>query len=307
LKKSKIKAPHDAIKGSWVDRYAPLQVRPMLRLARADRPIGTWLLLWPCLWAITMATDKGSLPEFELMVLFALGAIFMRGAGCTLNDIIDRKFDGLVERTALRPIPSKQISVVGAFIFLCLQLAGGLWVLLQLNPFAQIIGASSLGLMVIYPFMKRITYWPQFILGLTFNWGAFLGWAAVTGTIELGAIYLYAGGVFWTLGYDTIYAHQDKEDDMMIGIKSTALKLGQASKLFIFLFYTIAVILFGMAGHASGQGGVYMLGVSFMIIHLIFQIGRVDLDNSESCLEVFRLNTWTGLILFAGVFGDQLL
>ena len=307
MKKSKIKAPQDAIKGSWVDRYAPLQVRPMLRLARADRPIGTWLLLWPCLWAITMATDEGSMPNFELMVLFALGAIFMRGAGCTLNDIIDRKFDGLVERTALRPIPSGQISVVGAFIFLCLQLAGGLWVLLQLNPFAQIIGASSLGLVVIYPFMKRITYWPQFILGLTFNWGAFLGWASVTGASELGTIYLYAGGVFWTLGYDTIYAHQDKEDDMMIGIKSTALKLGRASKLFIFLFYTIAVILFAMAGHASGQGGFYMLGVSFMIIHLIFQIRSVNLDNPESCLEVFRLNTWTGLILFAGVFGDQLL
>jgi 4-hydroxybenzoate polyprenyltransferase len=254
-----------------------------------------------------MAADRGDIPDLELMTLFALGAMFMRGAGCTLNDIIDRKFDGLVDRTARRPIPSEQISVFGAVIFLVLQLLAGLWILLKLNEFAQIVGISSLVLVIIYPFMKRITYWPQFVLGLTFNWGALLGWAAVRGTLDLPAIYLYVGGVFWTLGYDTIYAHQDKEDDMMIGVKSTALLFGGGSKLFIFIFYVIAVTLFGMAGHAAALMPFYILALAATTIHLIFQIGRVDLDNSESCLHVFRSNMWTGWILFAGILGAQLL
>jgi len=212
---------------SWIDRVPGEGLRPYLRLARLDRPIGTWLLLLPCWWATAMAAPGWPDPWF--LGLFAVGALVMRGAGCTVNDIADREFDKKVARTAGRPIASGQVSVAQALAFLALQLGIGLAVLLQFNGYTVILGVSSLALVAIYPFAKRVTYWPQFVLGLTFNWGALVGWAAVTGGLEAPAVLLYAAGILWTMGYDTIYAHQDKEDDVLIGVKSTALKFGAAT------------------------------------------------------------------------------
>ena len=213
--------------GNWIDRWVPAPVRPYLRLMRLDRPIGTWLLLLPAWWSLALAAPRW--PDLGLMALFALGAVVMRGAGCTVNDIADHKFDAQVARTAARPIPSGAVSVLQALCFLGLQLGIGLAILLCLNGAALAWGAASLLLVIPYPFMKRITWWPQAWLGLTFNWGALLGWVAVTGRLDAAPLALYAAGLFWTLGYDTIYAHQDKEDDILIGVKSTALRLGAAT------------------------------------------------------------------------------
>ena len=207
-----------------VERAAPRFARPFVALARLDQPVGVWLLLWPCLWAIGLASD--GLPDIGLLALFTAGAFVMRAAGCTLNDIFDRDFDARVERTRRRPLPSGAIGVKGAVAFMAVLLGAGLAILLQLNLFAILLGAGSLLLVVLYPLMKRITYWPQAFLGLTFNYGALLGWAAVEGGIGWPAGLLYAGGIAWTLGYDTIYAHQDKEDDLLIGVKSSAIALG---------------------------------------------------------------------------------
>jgi len=209
----------------WIDRRLPAAWRPYCRLMRLDRPIGTWLLLFPCWWSAALAAEGW--PDLWLFALFAIGAVVMRGAGCTVNDWADRDFDGKVARTAARPIPSGAVSPRQALIFLVAQLLVGLLVLLQLNWFAIGVGAASLLLVFPYPFMKRITYWPQAWLGLTFNWGALVGWAAVRGDLTLAPVLLYIAGVFWTLGYDTIYAHQDKEDDILVGVKSTALALGE--------------------------------------------------------------------------------
>ncbi|MEE8393943.1 MAG: 4-hydroxybenzoate octaprenyltransferase, partial [Rhodospirillales bacterium] len=237
--------------GNWIDRFAPAAVRPYLRLARLDRPIGTWLLLLPCWWSVALA-GPGLAEGARLFALFAIGALIMRGAGCTLNDIVDRDFDARVQRTAGRPIPSGQVSVVKAFAFLAMELLGGLLVLVQFNGFAIAVGACSLGLVAVYPFVKRFTYWPQAVLGLTFNWGALLGWAAVKGDLGVPALALYGAGVLWTLGYDTIYAHQDKEDDLLIGIKSTALRLGANTRPFLFAFYGGALALIAAAGLLAG-------------------------------------------------------
>ena len=204
----------------WIDQIAPHWSRGYLKLARLDRPIGTWLLLWPCLWSIALASPANTAtPPYDLLLLFALGAMVMRGAGCTYNDIVDRDFDAKVTRTALRPIPAGDVTIRQAWLFLGLQLLIGLVILLQFNLVTVGLGLASVLLVVTYPFMKRITYWPQAWLGLTFNWGALMGWTAVTGSLGWPAVALYAAGFCWTLGYDTIYAHQDKEDDALIGVK----------------------------------------------------------------------------------------
>ena len=218
----------DAPRRNWVDRFAPAAVLPYCHLARLDRPIGTWLLFWPCWWSLALAAhwQGNGLPDIWLMVLFGIGAITMRGCGCTYNDLVDREYDGRVARTRSRPIPSGRVSVFQAKAFLVFQALVGLAVLLQFNWFAVVLGAASLLVVAVYPFMKRITYWPQFVLGLAFNWGALLGWAVVTGGLHPAPVVLYIAGIAWTLGYDTIYAHQDKEDDALIGLKSSALKLG---------------------------------------------------------------------------------
>ena len=239
--------------GSWIDRLMPSWSRSYLKLARADRPIGTWLLLWPCLWGIILAA-RGDLNEvrIDLIALFTVGAVVMRGAGCTYNDIVDRDFDAKVARTALRPIPSGDVGVPRAWMFLGFQLLIGFIILLQFNVLTIALGVASLALIATYPFMKRITYWPQAWLGLTFNWGALMGWTAVTGSITWPAIALYAAGFFWTLGYDTIYAHQDKEDDALIGVKSSALALGNQTIPFIISMYGVTVLLLALASSMVG-------------------------------------------------------
>ena len=217
--------------GNWVDNRAPAWARPYLRLARLDRPIGSWLLLLPCWWSAGLAAVAARAPvNVWHVVLFFIGAFAMRGAGCTWNDIVDRDLDAKVERTRSRPIPSGQVSVQAAAAFLLLQALVGLAVLLQFNRFTILVGFASLAVVAIYPFMKRITYWPQIVLGLAFSWGALMGWPAVFGRLDLPVYLLYAGSIAWVIGYDTIYAHQDRDDDALIGIKSTALLFGDRTK-----------------------------------------------------------------------------
>lgn len=295
----------DSHNKNWVDSFAPNFAKPYLRLARADRPIGTWLLLWPCWWAIALAADKNHWPNWQLLALFAIGAYVMRGAGCTLNDIADRNFDGMVARTRSRPIPSGQVSVPQAIIFMLTLSIIGLWVLGQFNTYAITVGLLSVPIIIIYPFMKRITYWPQLILGLAFNWGALLGWAAVTGELSKPAYLLYTGGIFWTLGYDTIYAHQDKDDDALIGVKSTALKLGRFTKPWLLFFYTSASVCFIAAGHEVGLTPIFLGGASLMTFHMVWQIIALDLDDSERCLRIFKSNTIIGWLLFLGIVAGK--
>ena len=290
---------------SWIDRLAPPDTRPYLRLARADRPIGTWLLLLPCWWSVALATP--SWPDATMFILFAIGSLVMRGAGCTINDIVDRDYDARVARTATRPIPSGQISVPKAVLFLGLQLLLGLFILLQFNAFAVALGAGSLILVVLYPFMKRFTYWPQLFLGFTFNWGALLGWTAVKGDLGAPAVALYAAGVLWTLGYDTIYAHQDKDDDSLIGIKSTALKFGASTRPWLVGFYGVTVVLMAMAGFLAGLSWPFYLGLALGALHLAWQIGSVDITDPRNCLAKFKSNRDFGLVVLAGIIASQAL
>src|SRR5579863_120562 len=251
--------PSDIRRGDWVERWLPGWAEPYARLARLDRPIGTWLLLFPAWWGIALASRW---PDPVLLLLFAVGAVAMRGAGCTLNDIADRDYDGKVARTRMRPLPSGRVSVWQAALFMALQLALGAAILFSHNRMSIVLGLAVLGLIGSYPFMKRITWWPQLFLGLNFNWGALIGWTAVTGRVAWPALLLYLGGICWTLGYDTIYAHQDKEDDARIGVKSSALALGPHTRPFLFTFYAAAALLWGSAGAASGLGAVFYLALA---------------------------------------------
>ena len=291
--------------GTWIDRLAPAPARPYLRLIRVDRPIGTWLLLFPCWWSIALAAEGP--PDLRLMVLFAVGAVIMRGAGCVLNDIADRDFDSLVARTRARPIASGEISVPRAVLFMALLLLVGLSVLIQFNDFAIALGIASLPLVAVYPYAKRFTHWPQAVLGLTFNWGALLGWAAVRGGIDPAALALYAGGVFWTLGYDTIYAHQDKDDDALVGIKSTALKLGDATRPWLFAFFGAAVVFFALAGWLAHLAWPFFAALTLAGLHLLWQAGRVNLAEATDCLAMFRSNRAVGWIVLSGIVAARVL
>jgi 4-hydroxybenzoate polyprenyltransferase len=293
--------------GNWVDNRAPAWARPYLRLARLDRPIGSWLLLLPCWWSAGLAAVAARAPvNIGHVVLFFIGAFAMRGAGCTWNDIVDRDLDAKVERTRSRPIPSGQVSMQAAAAFLLLQALVGLAVLLQFNRFTILVGFASLAVVAIYPFMKRITYWPQIVLGLAFSWGALMGWPAVFGRLDLPVYLLYAGSIAWVIGYDTIYAHQDRDDDALIGIKSTALLFGDRTKPLLVLFYAIAIVLLALAGWRAGAGIVFALGLMAFAAHLVWQIGRLDIDDPELCLAVFKSNRDAGLILFAALVLDAL-
>jgi 4-hydroxybenzoate polyprenyltransferase len=296
----------DIPRGSWIDRLLPAAARPYARLMRLDRPNPIWLLLLPCWWSLAMAGPPGIGPELTLMLIFAIGSVVMRGAGCTYNDIVDREFDAKVARTAPRPIPSGQVSVRQAIVFLVAQMLVGFLILLLFNRFTILLGVLSLVLVLTYPLMKRVTYWPQAVLGLTFNWGALMGWAAVTGGLDWAAIALYAGGIAWTLHYDTIYAHQDKEDDALIGVKSTALKLGAQTKPWLGGFSIATVILFEIAVASAGLGWPAMLAVAAVALHLTWQILTVHLDDPADCLAKFRSNRWIGWILLAGIVAGRL-
>ena len=288
--------------GNWVDSLAPSWSRPYLRLARLDRPIGSWLLLLPCWWSSALAAIAGGrLPNLAHIVLFFIGAFAMRGAGCTWNDIVDSDLDRAVERTRSRPIPSGQVSVTQAALFLIAQSVVGLLVLLAFNGFTILLGIVSLAIVAIYPFMKRITYWPQIVLGLAFSWGALMGWAAMFGRLDYPALLLYAGSIAWVIGYDTIYAHQDSEDDALIGIKSTALLFGSRTKPMLAVFYSAAVVLIGIAGFGAGGGLVFVLGLLAFAAHLCWQVVRLDIADPDNCLAVFKSDRDAGLILFAGL------
>ena len=292
--------------GNWVDTLAPPWSRPYLRLARLDRPIGSWLLLLPCWWSAALAAlvahDLSRLPI--VIALFFVGAFAMRGAGCTWNDITDRDLDAMVERTRSRPIPAGQVSVPQAFVFLVVQALIGLTVLLQFNRFAVATGVASLAIVAVYPFMKRITWWPQVVLGLAFSWGALMGFAVILGRIDATALVLYAGSIAWVIGYDTIYAHQDAEDDALIGVKSTARLFGQRTHQALIAFYALAVALIGCAIRLAGGGLPAWLGLAAFAAHLAWQIARLKIDDPALCLRVFKSNRDAGLLLFAGLLVD---
>jgi 4-hydroxybenzoate polyprenyltransferase len=292
--------------GNWVDSLAPVWAQPYLRLARLDRPIGSWLLLMPCWWSVALATIAGRerFPNFWHLILFFIGAFAMRGAGCTWNDIVDRDLDGRVERTRSRPIPSGQVTLRQAAAFLILQALIGLAVLLQFNRFAIGMGIASLAIVAVYPFMKRITYWPQIVLGLAFSWGALMGWAAAFGRLDWPALLLYAGAISWVIHYDTIYAHQDRDDDALVGLKSTALLFGPRTRPMLALFSGGAVVLIAIAGMRVEAGLVFYLAVAAFAAHLVWQIARIDISQTALCLKLFKSNRDAGLILFAGMLLD---
>lgn len=291
--------------GNWVDSLAPSFSRPYLRLARLDRPIGSWLLLMPCWWSVGLAgMHEGHFPSPWHIALFFVGAFAMRGAGCTWNDLVDRDLDERVERTRSRPIPSKQVTVAQATLFMVAQALVGFLVLIQFNRYTVITGLASLLVVVIYPFMKRITYWPQIFLGLAFSWGALMGWPAAFGRLDWPALVLYAGSICWVIGYDTIYAHQDREDDLLVGIKSTALLFGERTPTILASFYIVAVVLISAAGLIAGGGLIFTVGLIAFAAHLAWQMTRLDIDDTAHCLVLFKSNRDAGLILFGAMLLD---
>jgi 4-hydroxybenzoate polyprenyltransferase len=294
----------DATDRNWVDRFAPPWSRPYLRLSRADRPAGTWLLLLPCWWSLALAcaADRWTLGDLWLAAAFAIGAFLMRGAGCTWNDVTDRHFDGRVARTRSRPIPSGQVTARQALAWGVAQALLAFGVLLTFNTFAIWVGVASLVFVTIYPFMKRYTWWPQVFLGLAFNWGAWMGWAGHFGELGLAPALLYLGGIAWTIHYDTIYAHQDRSDDELIGVRSTARLFGSRTRERLALFSAAAVVCIAGAAAAALWGqwmalAIALAGVALFAADLARQLRALDIDDAALCLSLFRENRRSGLIL----------
>lgn len=296
-----------------IDRIAPAFARPYLRLMRADKPIGTWLLFIPGFWSIGIGTFAGGplvaggegdklYPDFYIILLFMIGSFVMRGAGCVINDILDRDIDGNVERTKTRPIPAGEVTVTAAIIFLGILCLIGLGILVQLNQFSIILGAASLLPVAVYPLMKRITNWPQAWLGLTINWGALLGYAAVAGKLGPAAFLLYAAGILWTLGYDTIYGHQDKADDAIIGVKSSSLALGDKTRPFVAVCYTLVILLILATGPFANMYLLFYLLMIPAILHAIWQVLAMDIDDPEQCLKIFKSNRDFGLLVAVAIY-----
>ncbi|MBI76230.1 MAG: 4-hydroxybenzoate octaprenyltransferase [Rhodospirillaceae bacterium] len=292
---------------SWLVKNTPKNWHPFIRLARFDRPIGSWLLLFPCWWSLSMATHNFLLLHdiIYLFTIFGIGALVMRGAGCTYNDIIDRDFDSKVSRTKSRPLPSGEVTLNKAIFFLGMLIIIGFLILSTLNNYAILVGVLSLILVFTYPFMKRVTFWPQLFLGLTFNWGVLLAWAAVKEEISFTAVLLYFGGIFWTLGYDTIYAHQDRIDDPDAGVKSTARILGPGSKPWLYLFYLLALILFGCAGLTLGISWPFYLGLTFGAVQLLWQVWDLDLKSPKDCLAKFKSNRLFSWLFLGGILASH--
>lgn len=296
-----------AAKKSWVE-YAPNRLRPYLYLTRIDKPIGTLLLFYPCTWSITMASYALQTPfttPLTYISLFGIGALVMRGAGCTINDMWDKNLDKSVARTKERPLARGDISLPQAVGFLGLQLSAGLAVLTQFNWYSILLGASSLSVVTIYPFMKRVTYWPQAVLGLAFNWGALLGWSAVAGSVNWSvALPLYAGGFCWTLVYDSIYAHQDKTDDVQVGIRSTALLFGEQTRPILSALSASSISLITLAGYLNEQGSLFYAGTTLAALQLARVLRRTDFDNHASCWKGFVGCGWSGFWVWMGALAD---
>lgn len=302
----------DAVKGNWVDSYAPAPTRPYLRLSRADRPIGTWLLFLPCMMGLLLSMLNDNVVTWHdawTVVGCGMGAFLMRGAGCTWNDITDREFDGKVGRTKSRPIPSGKVTVTGAVIWMATQAVLGLFILLTFYPNAIVLGFIAVIPVLIYPFAKRFTWWPQLFLGIAFNWGALLAWTAHSNSLQWPAVVLYLSGITWTLFYDTIYAHQDKEDDALIGVRSTARLFAENTPrwLLIFLIATLCLMAFAVIGSTIHRSPISMVvalvGVWAMGWHLHWQLKNLDTENDEVLVKLFRSNRDAGLIpllFFAG-------
>ncbi len=301
----------DAPSNHWVYHLLPRFFWPYAQLARLERPIGWKLLMWPCFWSLLMAMVSDAAPVTTIksaivttiwyLFLFFVGSVAMRGAGCTWNDLVDHKIDNMVERTRSRPLPSGQVSRFQAKAFMGLQCLIGLVILLQFNVFSIVLGVSSLVIVALYPFMKRVTDWPQFFLGLAFNWGALMGWSAIYGSLSWAPILLYAGAVLWTIGYDTIYAHQDKEDDAIVGVRSTARLFGTKTKQALIILYSGFIILAALAFYLAGVPTISYLGIVAAAGHMLYQIVKVDIDNDADCLRLFKSNATIGIVIFAGL------
>ena len=298
----------DAVRGHWAERWAPSGLKPYLRLARIERPIGWWLLLLPCWWSAALAALHAGRPWPDPVhcLLFLVGAVAMRGAGCTYNDIVDRDLDTRVERTRQRPLPSGQVSLKGALAFLALQGLVGLAVLLQFNGFAIATGFASLGIVALYPFMKRFFWMPQIVLGLAFAWGALMGWAAAFDSLSGAAVLLYLGSIAWVVGYDTIYALQDIEDDEVVGIKSSARFFGERVKPGVGLCYALTILFMAAAFVQAGAGALSFAGLALFALHLAWQVARIDRRDGAGALRLFRSNRDAGLILFTALTLDCL-
>jgi len=302
----------DAPSGNWVYRVLPRVLWPHAQLARWDRPIGWQLLMWPCFWSSALAANVASSasnidtvwsPALMLwhLFLFMAGAIAMRGAGCTWNDLVDYKIDAKVARTRSRPLPSGRISRLAASAFVAIQAVVGLLVLVQFNWFSIMLGIASLGVVAVYPFAKRFTDWPQFFLGMAFSWGALMGWAAVFGELAWPPVLLYVGAIAWTIGYDTIYAHQDKEDDALVGVRSTARLFGKNTKIWLVLFYGLFAAMALAAFWLSGVAWPAYAGLALAVVMLGWQIRVIDIDDADQCLALFKANSRVGLIVFLGL------
>jgi 4-hydroxybenzoate polyprenyltransferase len=290
-----------------LERWSPSAALPYLRLARLDRPIGIFLLAFPCFWSVSLAARSvgDAYPDPALFLLFLIGAAVMRGAGCTYNDIVDRDIDARVARTRTRPLPSGQITPKAAFLFMVLLALIGLAVLLQLNPFSIGLALAVLPIVAFYPFVKRFSHWPQLVLGLAFNWGALMGWASVLGRLDLAPLILYAGAICWTIGYDTIYAHQDREDDGPLRVKSTALRFGRGTKPWLMLFYGVAWLAITLAGLLASAGFAFLIGMLLAGAQLTWQVVTLDIDDAENCLARFRSNRDFALIVLASIVIDM--
>lgn len=298
----------DAAPGNLIDRAAPDWLKPFARLARWDRPIGGWLLFWPCAWGAALAAIAAdAAPRADHIVLFLIGAFAMRGAGCTWNDIVDRDIDARVARTASRPLPSGQTTTRAAAVFLALQLLAGLLVLVQFNGFAIMVGLAAMLPVVTYPFMKRITWWPQVNLGICFSWGVLMAWAAVFAALSSAPFVLYLAAIAWVIGYDTIYALQDVEDDVLAGVHSTALLFGRNVRSWLAGFYAATVLLILVALAMVAAGPVAYLGLACFAAHLAWQIYRLDPANAKLCLAIFKSNSQAGLLLFVFLAADALI
>jgi 4-hydroxybenzoate polyprenyltransferase len=290
----------------WTLRHLPPAARPFGRLARWDRPIGIWLLLFPCWWSLALAVGRDWVHLLGWMVIFALGAISMRGAGCTWNDILDRKIDAGVERTRGRPLPAGEVTLRGAIVWMVLQALIGAVILFKFNKVAVGVGLGSLAVVAIYPLMKRITSWPQLVLGFAFNWGALLGYAAVTGTLSWATVALYLGGVAWTLVYDTIYAMQDQRDDAIVGVRSTARRFQDAPRRWLTLFAVLALTLWTGTGLLAPLGAAYFALLALVALHFAWQIATLKPQNQPDCLFKFKANAWLGWLMLAAIVAGHL-